>query len=154
MSFTAEHNPFQTWGLWAVITGATALMLVFLQIGGPMLEPQPSVGTQIGEIAGDIRRSAWRSFFGIETPVAEPEPVGVWPYVALAAPVLGIVAIVLSLISAVRRENWHYPFYGVGLGTAAIVFHFFWWVAALMAGVFLLVAIIENMGDIFGGFFG
>lgn len=34
-------------------------------------------------------------------------------------------------------------------GVAAVVFHFFRWVAILVAGVVLLVTIIENIGDIF-----
>jgi hypothetical protein len=81
--------------------------------------------------------------------------MAVWVALGLAAPLMGVVAIVLSLISAVRRENWHYPFYGVGLGVAAIVFNFVWWLAALFAGVLLLIAIIENLGGIFdGGIFG
>ena len=125
------------------------MLLVFVQIGGPMFETRPSAATQIGEIAGEIKRSAWRSFFGLPTPEAETRSVPVWSYVAMATPVMGIVAIVLSLISGVLRENWRYPTYGTGLGVAAIVFHYLWWVALLVAGMFLLVAIIENIGDIF-----
>ena len=146
-----QDNPFGAWGFWGVLAGALALMLVFLQIVGPTLEPQPSAGDQIGEIAGDIARSAWQSFRGEY--VAEPEPAeaSVWIALGLAAPILGVIAIVLSMISAIRRENWHYPFYGSGLGAAAIVFYFVWWIALLFAGVLMLVAILENIGSIFGG---
>lgn len=139
----------KTWGFWAVVIGAIALVLVFVQIFGPMMDPKPSVGTQIGEIAGDIKRSAWRSFFGLSNATAEPEPVSSVIYLALVAPVLGVLAIVLSLISGVLRENWRYRVYGTGLGAAAVLFHFFWWMALLVAGVLILVAIIENLGDIF-----
>ena len=137
------------WGFWAVIVGATALMLVFAQMIGPTLEPKPSVGSQIGEIAGEIKRSAWRSFFGLPDNPPETKSASVWDYVAFAAPALGIVAIVLAAISGVMRENWHYPVYGTAFGVAAIVFHYFWWVALLVAGVVILVTIIENIGDIF-----
>ena len=143
----AAPNPFRRWGLWAVLTGALALCLVLVQIVGPTLEPQPSAAAQIGEIAGEIRRSAWRSFLGLPAP--EPEPVPSSNYLALAGPILGILAIVLSVISGVLRENWRYPAYGAGLGVAAIVFQYFWLLAVLVAGVLLLVAIIENIGDIF-----
>lgn len=145
----ASGRPLRTWGFWAVLFGAASLILVFFQIFGPMLEPQPSVGTQIGEIAGDIKRSAWRSFFGLSNEPAAPQPVSMVVYLALAAPVLGVIAIVLSLISGVLRENRRYAIYGTGLGATAILFHFFWWVALLVAAVLLLVAIIENIGDIF-----
>ena len=68
---------------------------------------------------------------------------------ALAAPLLGILAVFLSLISGLLRENWRYAAYGVALGVTAIVFQYFWWVALLVAGVILLVTIIANIGDIF-----
>lgn len=142
-------NPLRTWGLWAVLTGALALALVLVQIVGPTFEPKPSVGTQIGEIAGEIKRSAWRSFLGLPRPEPELKSASVWSYLALAAPILGIFAVVLSLISGLLRENWRYPVYGVSLGAGAIVFQFFWWMALLVAAVLLLVAIIENIGDIF-----
>jgi len=70
-------------------------------------------------------------------------------YLAIAAPILGIVAILLSLISGVLRENWRYTAYGLGLGATAIVFQYFWWLALIVAAVVVLVAIIENIGDIF-----
>ena len=88
-------------------------------------------------------------------PEPEAPESAFWIALGLAAPALGLVAIVLSLISAVRRENWHYPVYGAGLGVAAIVFYFVWWMAVLFAGVLLIVAILENIGSIFdGGLFG
>lgn len=144
-----EISPFRTWGLWAVLLGGFAVILVLYQIFGPMTEPKPSVGTQIGEIAGDMKRAAWRSFFGLSNEVAEPERVSMMVHLALVAPILGVVAILLSVISGVRGENWRFAAYGTGLGAAAVVFHFFWWVALLVCGVLLLVAIIENLGDFF-----
>jgi hypothetical protein len=137
------------WGFWAVIAGAAALILVFAQIVGPSFEAKPSTAVQIGEIAGEIKRSAWRSFFGLANEAPAPAPVSVWSYVSFAAPILGIIAIVLSLVSGILRENRRFSVYGTGMGIAAIVFHFFWWVALLIAGVVLLIAIIENIGDIF-----
>ncbi len=145
----ASEVPFRRWGFWGVICGAIALVLVFIQIFGPMMEPKPSLGTQVGEIAGEIKRSAWRTFLGLGKEAAKPEPVSVMNYFALAAPILGVVAIVLSLVSGVLRENWRYPLYATGLGTTAIVFHFFWWMALLLIGALILIAIIENIGDIF-----
>lgn len=137
------------WGFWAVLTGAFALVLVFAQMVGPTFEPKPSAASQIGEIAGEIKRSAWRSFFGLPKPAPEISSPSLWDYIAMVAPILGVAAVVLSLISGVLRENWRYPVYGTCLGGAAIVFHYIWWVALLVAGVVLLVTIIENIDDIF-----
>ncbi|MEL6168321.1 MAG: hypothetical protein AAFR35_06495 [Pseudomonadota bacterium] len=153
MAGVAASNLFRNWGFWAVLSGAVGLALVFYQIGAPMTEPKPSVGTQIGEIAGDMRRAAWRSFLGLETAESEvvAETPGLASYLAIIAPVLGVIALVLSLISGVKGENYRYPVYGACLGAAAVLFQFFWWLTLVIAGVLLLIAIIENLGDFFGG---
>jgi hypothetical protein len=143
------HNPLRTWGLWAVACGAIALILVFIHMTQPFAEPAPSVGTQVGEIAGDMTRSAWRSFLGLEPEVVVPEPKPFTDYLGFIAPGLGVIAVVLGMISAIRRENWHYAVYGTGLGASAVIFFYFWWVAVLFCGVLLLIAIIENLGSIF-----
>ena len=137
-------------GFWGVLTGALALALVFFQIIGPSLEPSPSAATQVGEATGEMARAAWRAFFGLEPEEAAIEPVSFYARIALAGPILGIVALVLALISGLRREPWRYATYATSLGAAAILFHFLWWVAVLIAGVVLLVAILKNIGDIFG----
>ncbi|MEM7507614.1 MAG: hypothetical protein AAF415_12800 [Pseudomonadota bacterium] len=137
------------WGFWAVVFGAIGLVLVFAQIAGPTFETKPSAASQIGEIAGDIKRAAWRKFLGLPKEEAQPQPLSLTNYLAIAAPILGIVAVVLALISGVLRENWRYAVYGTSLGAAAIVFQYFWWIALLAAGVVIIVAIIENIGDIF-----
>jgi hypothetical protein len=143
-------HPFYTFGLWAVLTGGLALIVVFVHMVAPSLAPQPSAASQIGEIAAEIRRSAWANFLGEAQPAPIEEPVRWWLYLAVVGPALGVVALVLSLISGLRRENWRYPAYGAGLGVAAILVQFVWMVAVLIAGVILLTAIIENIGDIFG----
>ena len=52
------------------------------------------------------------------------------------------ILIGIGLLTALVR-------FATGLGATAIVFHFFWWMALLVAGVLIIVAIIENIGDIF-----
>ncbi|WP_176797650.1 hypothetical protein [Ruegeria halocynthiae] len=139
----------RTWGFWAVLAGATALVLVFVHIVGPTFEAKPSAATQIGEIAGEIKRSAWRSFLGLPKPEPEVVSTPVLSYVAIAIPILGAIAILLSVLSGIARENWRYSVYGTTLGATAVLFHYFWWLAVLAAAVILLVTIIENIGDIF-----
>ncbi|MEL7254435.1 MAG: hypothetical protein AAGL23_09700 [Pseudomonadota bacterium] len=137
------------WGFWALLTGSFALILAFAQMVGPMFEPQPSVGAQIGEIAGDIKRNAWNSFLGRSEAASEQAATSMWVYMAMVAPILAVIAIVLSVMSGIWRENWRFAVYGTGLGVAAITVQFLWWIALLMAGAMILVAIIENIGDIF-----
>ncbi len=149
VSVRVSIKPLRTWGFWSVLIGALALGLVFVQLVGPTFESQPSATEQIGQIAGEIKRSAWRTFLGLTAPEMEPRSASVWSYLAIAAPILGLIAVVLSLISGVLRENWRYSVYGVSLGATAIVFQYLWWLALLICGVLLLVTIIENVGDIF-----
>ncbi len=137
------------WGFWALLTGSLALILAFAQIVGPMFEPQPSVGAQIGEIAGEIKRSAWKAFLGLPQAAPEQAATSLWVYMAVAAPVLAVIAIVLSVLSGILRENWRFAAYGTSLGVAAITVQFLWWMALLIAGAMVLVAIIQNIGDIF-----
>ena len=147
-------HPFHTFGLWAVIAGALGLLAAFAHIAYPSLQPAPSVGSQIGEIAGYIGRSAWFSLRGLEDPLRAEESADAWMILAVISPALGVTALVLSLLSGLRHENWRYPAYGAGLGVAAITVQVLWLVAVLIAGVMLLVAIIENIGDIFSWPFG
>ncbi|MEM9439752.1 MAG: hypothetical protein AAGA73_04845 [Pseudomonadota bacterium] len=121
-------HPLRTWGCWSVLIGALAL--VFAQLVGPTFESRPSAATQIGKIAGEIKRSAWRTLLGLPAPERQIRAASVWSYLAIIAPLLGLIAVSLSLISAVLRENWRYPVYGVSLGVTAIVFQFLWWLAA------------------------
>ena len=139
------------WGFWSVLAGGIGLILVFFHMFGIGSEPSPSAAQQIGEIAGEIRRSAWRSFLGLAPEPVAPEPTTFRDVAGIAAPIFGIVAIVLALISGLRRENWRYPAYGAGLGVASIVFVYVWWLALLFVGMMLLISILENIGDIFGG---
>lgn len=147
---TAHIPPvFGTWGFWGVLAGAIALIAVFFQIAGPALEPAPSIGTQLGEIAGEMKRSAWRSFLGMSQPEPEAVPTSMMDWVPLVAPVLGTIGIILALVSGIRGEDRRLAIYGTGLGVSAIVFHFVWMVALLIVGAMLLVAIISNLGEFF-----
>lgn len=157
MTETAHSQPpsvLASWGLWAIICGAVAIALVFVQIQllSGTSEAVP-IGQQIGEIAGDIKRSAWRSFLGLAPPEPEPVPISrreqVFDVIYTAIPVIGCLAIVLAAVSLLKRENWRLGFYGVALGGGAILFQYLWWMAILILGFILLIKIVENIGDIF-----
>ncbi|MEO1613711.1 MAG: hypothetical protein AAFU55_15345 [Pseudomonadota bacterium] len=144
-----DPSPFRKWGVWAVMFGAGALLMAFAHVLAPHFEPAPTIGQQVGEIAGDITRSAWRSFLGLPREVAETSSLPLSIYFAAAVPILGVLALILSLISTLAKENWRFAAYGAGLGLGAIVFNIIWWIVILIAAMAILVAIIENIGDIF-----
>lgn len=145
----ADPSPFRKVGFWAVLAGGLAMILVFAQIAGPSFEPSPSAGERVGEIAGEMKRAAWRTFLGLPKPEPEVQAVSVWSYLAMIAPVFGVFAVILAVISGIKREHWRLATYGASLGIGAIVFQFLWWIALLVMGVVLLVAIIENLGEFF-----
>lgn len=154
MDRTTDHLDLgglaRNWGFWAILTGGLAMILFFAQIALPSsFEPQPSTAERIGEIAGEIKRSAWRTFLGLPKPAPEPTPFDWKIYAAMAVPILGVLAILLGVVSGFRKEHWRFPVYGAGLGVAAILFNFIWWLAILIACVVLIASILENMGDIF-----
>lgn len=142
------------WGMLAIGTGALALVLAMLVIFAGPFAPQQSVGTTIGDIAGDIVSAARRSVQGLEQPAPAPRGWDIDRILATLAPILGVGAVVLAVLSAVTREPWRLASYGAALGGAAIVVQVIWWVALLICGIVLLVAIIENLGGIVEGFGG
>jgi len=141
------------WGLWAVICGALAMVLIFVQFSLLTSHESVPIGEQIGQIAGDIKRSAWQSFFGISPTPKEPEPVPfsmqAFEVLFVVTPVVAGIAIILAAISLFKHENWRFGFYGMSLGIGAMMFQFLWWMALVILGMLLLVKIIENIGDIF-----
>lgn len=52
------HRVVTSWGLWAIICGVVAMTLVFVQMQLLTGQETTPIGQQIGEIAGDIKRSA------------------------------------------------------------------------------------------------
>lgn len=123
------------------------LVLVQMQI----LSGQDAVpiGQQISEIAGDIKRSAWRSFLGLAPTEPAPPPRQLFNVIYFATPVIAGTGIVLAKISLLARENWRLGFYGVALGGGAILFQYLWWMAMLTLAFVLLIKIVENIGDMF-----
>lgn len=139
------------WGWLALGVGALALSLVLLQVFGGPFAPRPSVGVTIGEIAGDIRASALRALNGEPQPAPRPRGWDIDRVLMVLAPLLGVGAILLAVVSSLRRDPWQFSAYGVALGTAAIAFQFVWWLALVVIGVCLLIVIIQNIGGILGG---
>ncbi|MEM6624999.1 MAG: hypothetical protein AAF674_22505 [Pseudomonadota bacterium] len=75
MTTASDVSPTRTWGFWAVMIGGLAMILVFVQIVGPMLETSPSAASQIGEMAGEMKRAPWRALTGQGPEEAQPQSV-------------------------------------------------------------------------------
>lgn len=146
-----EHRP--VWGLAAFFVGVLALVAVTLHISGTFVEPEKSAATTIGEIAAEIRDSAKRALSNDPAPAPAP-PERVWDvdrFLQLAIPLLAAVAAVLGAIGLFRRETPTLPAIGITLGVGAFVMQFVFWLALVIGGICILVAIINNMDGILGG---
>ncbi|WP_434053521.1 MAG: hypothetical protein RDA78_01045 [Roseibium sp.] len=139
-------------GLTGMALGAIALVLaLFLHSAGP-LDPQPTVGQSIGEIAADIRSSALKGLRGEELPEPEARPWSLDRTLATAAYILAGLAVILGIVSFVLRENRRVAVAAVGFGSIAIGFQLFVWTVMIIAGVIIIGYILGHLGDIFSGF--
>ncbi len=148
----AETRP--VWGLAAFIFGVIALVAVTLSISDVFVdEEQASAAATIGEIAAEIRQSAQRALAGEEAPPPQPAPdrMDVQYALLFITPVLAAIAAILGAIGLFRREPVALPTIGIGLGIGAFVMQFAFWLALVIGGICLLVAIINNIDGIIGG---
>ena len=104
-------------------------------------ETQKSTAQTIGEFAAEIRDSAQRALAGEEAP-APPPPVESGPslqeLLVYAIPGLAALSVILGVISFFRREGWHLPAIGIGLGLGAVVMQYAFVMALLIIGGILL----------------
>ncbi len=139
-------------GLTGMALGAIALVLaLFLHSAGP-LDPQPTVGQSIGEIAADISTSALKKLKGEGLPEPQARPWSLDRTLSTVAYVLAGLALILGVVSFVLRENRRVAVAAVGFGGIAIGFQLFVWTVMIIAGVIIIGYILSHLGDLFSGF--
>jgi hypothetical protein len=136
----------------AIALGGIGLLTALLVVYAGPFAPQQDVGTTIGEIAGNIRASAWRSFLGLEQPDSTivQRAWDIDRILMTLAPVAGVLGVLMAIIAYIRREPKRLATYGMALSVAAIFVQVLLIVVMIIAGVMLLISIIENMDSIFG----
>lgn len=142
------ESPRPVWGLAGVIAGLIAVALVTLSLSSIFAEPQPDMATQIGEMAAEIRKSAMRSMMGAEQPVPETPAMTVATIITLAIPVLAGGAALCGAIGLFRREPLSLPLLALGFGSGAFLMQYLFWMALLIGGVVLMVAVLNNLDSI------
>lgn len=145
-----ETRPF--WGLGAFFVGVAALIVVTLQISGTFAEPQKSAAATIGEFAAEIRNSAKRALTNGPSPASDPasRPRSVEDALFVAIPLLAGLAAILGAIGLFRREAPTLPGIAIAMGCSAFLMQYVFWLALVIGGICLLVAIINNLGEILG----
>ena len=148
-SAAVENRP--SLGLIGFFIGIAALIVVTLHISGTFVEADKSAATTIGEIAAEIKDSAQRAISGDPPPAAE-EPASSWDVtrvLVLAIPILAGLAAILGAIGLYRKEAPTLPAIAIALGCAAFTMQYLLWLALIIGGICILVAIINNLDSIF-----
>jgi len=142
------------WSMAGMAFGAVALVLALFLHGAGPLDPQPTIGQSIGEIAADIGKSAMRGLKGEPQPAPEARAWSLDRILSTSAYVLGGVAVILGVLGFVFRERRRLAFAAVSIGGVAIGFQLFVWTVMIIAGVILIGYILSNLTEILGGFTG
>lgn len=145
---------FKTSGfsLAAIGLGGIGLFIALLVMYAGPFAPQQDIGTSIGEIAGNMRAAAWRSFLGLEQPEATIVQRG-WDVdriLMVAAPAAGVLGVIMAITAYIRREPKRVASYGMAMSVCAIFVQVLLIILMIVAGVMLLISIIQNMDSIFG----
>lgn len=140
-------------GFIGFVLGVIALLVIMVQLSSLFepVEPGPSAGQMIGEIAADIKQSAARALSGEPAPPPPPAPVDYGRYIVIAAMAIAAIAVVMGGVGLYQGEPHRLSYLAVGFGISAFVMQYFFWLAMLICGVVLLVSIMNNLGDIFDG---
>ena len=149
---TVETRP--VWGFASFIFGVIALIAVTLSLSDVFTQEQEvSTATAIGEFAAEIRQSAQRALSGEEAPPPAPPPDRFDVHLALVIVVsaAGGIAALLGAIGLFRREPSALAGIGMTLGIGAFVMQYLFWLALIIGGIVIIVAIINNIEGILGG---
>ncbi len=153
MSVTAS-NTRPIWGFSGFVFAIVALILVVLPMTSMLSAPPQDTATSIGEIAAEIRKSAIRSLTGAEQPAPVVQEQSrteiIASYLIVIGPVLAGLAAILGAVALLRREAQPLPMMAIGLGISAVVLQYAFVIALVIAGACLMVAILNNLGDILG----
>lgn len=136
----------------AIGLGATALFLALLIVYAGPFAAQPDVGTSIGQIAGDMRAAAQRALQGLPQPEATvQQPVWDIDRILMAgAPALGVVGLIMAIVAFIRREPKRAATCGMAISIGAILVQVLLIAVLIIAGVMLLIGIMQNMDSILG----
>lgn len=152
VAVTDTANPVFGWIGFCVAT-LTLFAAVFVFWAGPFA-PQHSTGVSLGELAAEFGKSTLRSAAGLE----QPEPVvpsrDLDDFLRIGVAMLGVLAIVLSVVGILRHEKRRPAIAGIVIGTGAILFQFFAFAFFAFLGVLIIMALLHSFSDVFAGLFG
>lgn len=124
----------------ALVISLTALSITFNA-------PAPPAEETVADFVLGVRDAILRRESGELGPPRAPA----WSFsdiVRIASPAMGVIAILLAIVGAARRESPRFVTYGIVLGTAAILLQLFFWMLLVICGMILLVEVVRNLDSI------
>jgi hypothetical protein len=131
-------------GVIGTIVGLVALgVAIFHFFLGP-IEPPPSLGAVVAEVASDVKEALAAKLQGRENaPERQALDFGPDRIVDIAVIVLGFIALALGVVGFVKREEWRPSGTAIALGSAAMAFQF---AIAIVADIIAAIIHVHIMG--------
>ena len=139
-----------SFGLLAMVLAAIGLVVAVAQLSLGPFETKPTIERSIAETAVAIKDAAKRVVKGEK----EPEPVvaksgmDIDKIVGIAVIVFAAAGMVMAVVALFRREVQAPAYVGFSLGAGVLLMAWLQWIALIICGAIILVAIINNLGDI------
>ena len=127
--------------------GGMALIMVIVHFFAGPFAPQQDLSVSLGELASDITKSAFRDFFGMAQPGAEPLPWDIDRILKAATGVAAALAILLGCAALLRHENRRAAIFAASLGVSAIAIQLFATAVAMIVCALIIAAFLSALGD-------
>ena len=140
-----------SFGISAMAVSGLALFIAVAHLTFGPLAPQPSIERTVAETAVAIKEAAKRAVMGEKEPIEDSSGRSSWNVdliIDAAVFALAGVAMALAMVALVRREERPPAFMGFSMGAGVLLLTWLQWIALIICGLILLVAIISNLGEI------
>lgn len=148
---TATQTRPNRLGILAMAIAAIALMIGVAHLNlGPVHETKP-IEQSIAETAAKIKEAAKRAVTGEPAPSAPAKPdTGINWDTLIQILVYGLagLAMLVSLVALLRHEQRMPAMMGFSLGAGVLILAWLQWVALVICGAIIIVAILNNLDSI------
>jgi hypothetical protein len=143
MEMTVKRYKF---GIVGTFLGCLAIIAAVLPTWVlPLFAPPPPVDRVVVETAQKIKDRVIAKAKGVE--YQEPKRALDWYQIFSAiAVILGVLALILSVVSFAFREPWRYSGTAGALGAGAIVFQFSLLISGALIGIVLIFVVLNFLG--------
>ncbi len=139
-----------SFGLLAMVLAAIGLVVAVIQLSVGPFETHPPIEKTIAETAVAIKDAAKRAVTGEKAPepVVVKSGMDIDTIIGIAVIVFAAAGMAMAVLALFRRETQTPAYVGFSLGAGVLLMAWLQWIALIICGAIILVAIINNLGDI------